>query len=146
MTTDQTPTDPRNGATILSEAQCWERLKGTSLGRIAVAVANRPDIFPINYGVLDETIVLRTTEGSKLASVAINDAIAFEIDGRDEDTNLAWSVVLHGSAEIVEHDETIDRIEAMAWFPWNEAPKNRFIQITATSLSGRAFVATGRKG
>lgn len=137
-------TDPRNGAQILTNEECWQRLHANSLGRLAVSVGEVPDIFPINYALVEESIILRTTEGSKLASIAVNRRIAFEIDGLDEPTNVAWSVVLHGIAEIIEHSALEAKIESLPWFPWNVAPKNRFVQLTANDVSGRAFVAHAR--
>ena len=69
-----------------------------------MSVAGRPDIFPINYVTTERTIFLRSAEGSKLVSIAINQAVAFEIDGYDEGHQRAWSVVLHGQARLIGHD------------------------------------------
>lgn len=137
-------TDARNGATILTPEQCWERLGSTTLGRLAVAVGSQPDIFPLNFVVIDNTIYLRTVEGSKLASVVINSSVAFEVDGLDEPTNVAWSVVLQGEAEVVADHRIMEQIEDLPWFPWNTAPKNQFIAIKPNRVSGRQFVAEGR--
>jgi len=62
-------TDPGSGVTILDESACWRLLRSTEVGRLAVALADRPDIFPINFLVDQATIVFRTAEGSKLAAV-----------------------------------------------------------------------------
>ena len=54
--------DPRNGAEILDDEACWERLRSEELGRLAVAVAGRPDIF-LSTTVSDGAIYLRSAEG-----------------------------------------------------------------------------------
>ena len=77
----------------LSESDSWDRLAGGSLGRLAVSVDGQPDVFPVNYAVQDRTIVIRTAEGTKLASVVVNALVAFEAD--DHDVARGWSVVVH---------------------------------------------------
>ena len=136
--------DPRNGAEILDDEACWERLRSEDLGRLAVAGAGRPDIFPINYTVSDGAIYLRSAEGSKLVSVVINEWVAFEIDGYIPADNHAWSVVAHGKAELLGNLEIEEYVAGLPLFPWNTSPKNRFIKIDVLELSGRSFVAEGR--
>lgn len=131
---------------ILGDEQCWELLSGEQFGRLAVSVAGRPDIYPVNFIVYKGVIIFRTAEGSKLASMAINAAVAFEVDGYDSETNVAWSVVVHGQAHLVEHTPDEDELEHLPLFPWNLAPKNRLVKIEAFELSGRRFVAEGRHG
>lgn len=129
---------------ILTIDECWEHLSAEQFGRLAVSVAGRPDIFPVNYIVYDRTLIFRTAEGTKLASMAINTAVAFEIDGYDESTNVAWSVVVHGQARLVQHGADADKLESLPLFPWNTSPKHRLVQFQPHELTGRSFVASGR--
>ena len=131
---------------VLTEEQCWELLGTQQIGRLAVVVAGRPDIFPVNYLVHDSELYFKTAEGSKLASVMAHREVAFEIDGYDEASNEAWSVVCVGMARVLSHDDEVEAAEHMPLFPWNLAPKNRFVAIEVTELSGRRFVAEGRRG
>ena len=138
-------TDNVSAIEILGVDDCWERLEAGDLGRLAVSVAGRPDIFPINYVTTERTIFLRSAEGSKLVSIAINQAVAFEIDGYDEGTNEAWSVVLHGQARLIGHDAMEVVAETLPLYPWNTSPKHRFIQIVPRDVSGRRFIVAGRR-
>lgn len=138
-------TDSQSGIEILGVDDCWTRLEGEDLGRLAVAVAGRPDIFPINYVASERMLFLRSAEGSKLVSIAINQAVAFEIDGYDAETNEAWSVVLHGQARLIGHDAMEAVAETLPLYPWNTSPKHRFIQIIPRDVSGRQFLAAGRQ-
>ena len=134
-----------NGAfEILTIDQCWNRLQGQQFGRLAVSVAGRPDIFPVNFVNYDRSVVFRTAEGTKLAAMAINAAVAFEVDGYDADTNTAWSVVMHGQARLIQHGTDAETLEGLPLFPWNTAPKHRLVQLRPHEISGRAFVAEGR--
>jgi uncharacterized protein len=130
---------------VLNDQQCWELLVANQIGRLAVVVAGRPDIFPVNYLVHEGEIYFKTAEGSKLASVMAHREVAFEIDGYDEVTNEAWSVVLIGMARVLSHDDEVEAAETLPLFPWNLAPKHRYVAIEATDLSGRRFVAEGRR-
>ena len=61
-----------------------ELLKRSQIGRLAVVVAGRPDIYPVNYLVHEDQVIFKTAEGSKLTSVMTHHEVAFEIDGYDE--------------------------------------------------------------
>ena len=137
-------TDAGNPIEELAVDKCWDLLENETLGRLAVSVSGVPDIFPINYAVMDRSIVVRTTEGSKLVSLMLNAAVAFEIDGWREEDNVAWSVVLKGLARDVTPGPLADRIAELPPVPWNTSPKNRFVIIEVSDVSGRSFEAKGR--
>lgn len=130
---------------VLTDEQCWELLDANQIGRLATVVGGQVDIFPVNYLVSDRQIYFKTAEGSKLASVMAHHEVAFEIDGFSEQTNEAWSVVLGGVARVLTHDDEMDAAETLPLFPWNTAPKNRYVVIEPVSLSGRRFIAEGRR-
>ena len=131
---------------VLDEAACWDLLRQEELGRLAVAVAHRPEIFPVNYAVVDGDIVFRTAEGTKLLSLFIGPEVAFEIDGYDGESGTAWSVVAKGYAvEAPVYEQSDD--DAFPVFPWAATPKTRFVRITPTEVTGRSFhVAQRRSG
>jgi uncharacterized protein len=123
----------------LTEPECWELLRTSEVGRIAVAIMNHPDIFPVNYVVDHGSIVFRTAEGTKLAAAVLGASVAFEIDGYDAAEGEAWSVVVKGSA--VEIEQLLGRFEAadLPLFPWHAGPKHRVVRIDPESISGRRF-------
>ena len=82
---------------VLSTTRCWELLRESVVGRLAVTVDGGPDIFPVNPVVDHGTIVFRTSAGTKLAAAKGRD-VAFEVDGYDISTAQAWSVVVKGRA------------------------------------------------
>jgi len=100
MTTNQT-----GDTEVLTTHECWELLRESVVGRLAVTVAGSPDIFPVNPIVDHGTIVFRTSAGTKFAATKGNE-VAFEVDGYDAGTAQAWSVVAKGRAhEILEVEE-----------------------------------------
>ena len=75
----------RNGLEVLSEQECWLLLEAAHVGRLAVSIAERPEIFPINYVVTGDDasgrgVVFLTAPGSKLAGAVLGRSVAFEID------------------------------------------------------------------
>ena len=126
----------------LDEHRCWELLRSQEVGRLAVAIANHPDIFPINFVVDHATIVFRTAEGTKLAASVLGDSVAFEIDG--ESDGEAWSVVVKGRAvEIERMYELFDAVE-LPLYPWHAAPKHRYVRILPELITGRRFRVVDR--
>ena len=92
--------------TVLATNESLELLRSSVVGRLAVSITDHPDIFPINYVVDRGCIVFRTAEGTKLAAAVLGRGVAFEVDGYDQPTGEAWSVVVKGHAVEIEqmHD------------------------------------------
>ncbi|MEM8620998.1 MAG: pyridoxamine 5'-phosphate oxidase family protein [Actinomycetota bacterium] len=131
-TTDSTTRD-------LSDAECWELLANTAVGRLAVDIAGQPDIFPINFVVDGSGIVFRSAAGTKLAGAVLNRFVAFEIDGYLPDERVAWSVVLKGTARQIEKMQERFDAEDLPLFPWLKGEKPNFVRIDPTSLTGRRY-------
>lgn len=127
------------GSTVLGTSECLELLRGEPVGRLAVAIRDQPDIFPINHVVDHGTVVFRTAEGTKLAAAVLGRAVAFEVDGYDPEAGEAWSVVIHGRAVEIERLEEIVEALDLPLFPWQAAPKHRFVRIEPFEITGRRF-------
>lgn len=124
----------------LDEQECWSLLAEDEIGRLAVAVSGRPDIFPVNYVVDGDDIVVRTSAGLKLAAAVLGTGVAFEVDGLDHDRHRGWSVVAHGRAEEIEGVEPRLHAEDLHIRPWAGGDKPRFIRIVVSELTGRRLV------
>jgi uncharacterized protein len=132
----------RQGSEVLETNECWERLRSTEVGRLAVSITDHPDIFPVNYVADRGTVVFRTAEGTKLAASVLGRAVAFEIDGYDPEHGDAWSVVIKGQASEIEHMQDVFDALDLPLFPWHAAPKHRFVRIEPFDISGRRFHVT----
>ncbi len=129
----------RLGITTLESNTCWELLRSSDVGRLAISICNHPDIFPVNFVVDHGTVVFRTAEGTKLAAAVLGASVAFEVDGYDADAGEAWSVVIKGRAEEIERmQEVFDALD-LPLFPWHAGPKHRFVRIAPDDVSGRRF-------
>lgn len=126
-----------NPITMLEHAESWALLRGESFGRLAVSVANQPDIFPVNFYADEDGILIRTAQGTKLLEVTINGAVAFEVDHHNE--HGAWSVVITGTAHVLERPEEIAAADELPLRTWVPTMKLVYVRITPTSVSGRRF-------
>jgi hypothetical protein len=128
---------PQGPVTLLTEAESWELLDGSNFGRLAVSVANQPEIFPINYYADGNTILFRTSEGTKLLEMTINSRVAFETDGYSDE--FAWSIIVKGTAHLIEDQETIFEADQLPLRPWIPTLKYIYVRITPTEVTGRQF-------
>ncbi|POH63137.1 MULTISPECIES: pyridoxamine 5'-phosphate oxidase family protein [Cryobacterium] len=122
---------------ILSEDECWELLLSSSFGRLAAAVADDIEIFPLNFVVADKRLLFRTAEGTKLLALTVNNKVALETDaiGRGD----AWSVVVKGLARVLDTQAEIEAANALPLRPLVPTLKYIWVEITPTELSGRRF-------
>ena len=129
----------------LSAKQCWELLRSTEVGRLAVIVGDHPEIFPINYAVDQGTVVFRSAQGTKDAAALGDAPVAFEADGYDAETGLVWSVVIKGQATTFHTiDEAVESFKADV-HPWQAGKKERFIRIRPDEITGRRFPKVERE-
>jgi uncharacterized protein len=127
-------------AQVLDPGTCWQLLRGTDVGRVAMCTGTSPDIVPVNYAVDEGALVIRTALGTRLAAVAAQaGAVAFEVDGHDLAADEAWSVVLTGQAEMVHGFTGVLDAAYLPVYPWQGGRKTLFVRIVVREVSGRRF-------
>jgi nitroimidazol reductase NimA-like FMN-containing flavoprotein (pyridoxamine 5'-phosphate oxidase superfamily) len=124
----------------LSEQECERLLASQDLGRVAMVIDGRPQIFPVNYAFADGVVVFRTGEGLKLDHSPMT-AVAFETDGIDATEGLAWSVMVQGTAQNVTNtiDPRSERLRHLAVSPAAPGDRNYWVGIYVSHISGRRF-------
>ncbi len=128
-----------NDVEKLESNQCLELLRAVSVGHLAVSNGDLPQIFPVNFTIDHGTVVFRTGEGTKLKTLRAQPRVAFEADGVNQETGVAWSVMVQGTAELFSNiEETLDSFNLML-FPWESGPKDQFVRIVPTNMTGRRF-------
>jgi nitroimidazol reductase NimA-like FMN-containing flavoprotein (pyridoxamine 5'-phosphate oxidase superfamily) len=133
---DTTETEPGH----LTPDECWALMRTTTVGRLAVAVAGAPEIFPVNYVVDHGTVVFRTAEGTKLAALTVAPLVAFEADGRVAgEPDEAWSVVIKGRMREIDRLDDVVATADLPLSPWHASPKGRFVRILPDEVTGRRF-------
>ncbi|MFM7064408.1 MAG: pyridoxamine 5'-phosphate oxidase family protein [Actinomycetes bacterium] len=130
----------RHGLEILDEDTCWQLLSTNFVGRLAVSIANQPELFPVNYVVDDRSLVFVTAEGTKLAAAVLGAGVAFEIDGADPLFHTGWSVVVRGHAREVEQMDELMAVRELPLTNWSTHDKRRWVRIEPLTVSGRRIV------
>lgn len=118
---------------------CWDLLRSSVVGRLAVVIEDHPDIFPLNYVVDGGSVVFRTAAGTKMAGALANTPVALEVDGYDVASEQAWSVVLRGRAEHILQPRALAAAGNLPLFPWQQGPKEHFVRIHLINMTGRRF-------
>jgi nitroimidazol reductase NimA-like FMN-containing flavoprotein (pyridoxamine 5'-phosphate oxidase superfamily) len=122
----------------LSPDECRELLSAGLVGRVAVCTPLGPHIVPVNYAVVDDSVVLRTSPYSVLGGHARGTILALEIDQFDYDSQRGWSVIARGRADAVTGAEELDHIRSV-WDPqaWAAGQRNLYLRIRWSELTGR---------
>ena len=124
----------------LDAKDCWEHLRSTTVGRLAVIVDDAPEIFPVNFTVEHSALVIRTGDGTKIDAMRSHPRVAFEIDGVDEET--AFSVVVKGDAKEITAPDDLRSTVSLDVSPLQPGTKNHFVRILAEEVTGRSFPVT----
>ena len=127
----------------LPRVECLRLLAANRFGRLAVATGDgAPLIRPVNYMFDDrsQSVVFRTTDGSKLHGVLEAGEAAFEIDGVDEGSRTGWSVVIRGVADEVSNPAEIRRLDSLGVTPWAPGSRRRWVRIRTRTVTGKRIV------
>lgn len=127
-----------NEAAELPYAKCRELLAGGVVGRVALCTSQGPRIFPLNYSVVNETVVFRTSAYGVVATHDWSSPVAFEVDHIDYADHKGWSVVATGVAHRVEDESELAQIRR-TWDPrpWASGSKPLYVRLPWEELTGR---------
>jgi uncharacterized protein len=145
---------PKNSAAKLSRSlveltrpECLALLETAELGRIVVALgAGRvPLIRPVNYTFdrPSQSVVFRTSRGSKFNALVRSASASFEIDSVDPQSQTGWSVIVSGVTEVVTRPAEIRRLEDAGLRTWAPGERSHWIRIQARTVSGRRIEVSG---
>lgn len=139
MLADSTPR-PVTALAPIEREECMRLLAATSVGRVVAASRGGPPLIrPVVYAFDDATqsIVFRSAEGSKLASLLGAERVAFEIDGVDPVDQLGWSVIVTGPVEEITGPAERARADRVGPRPWVTGDLAHLLRIRPTVVSGR---------
>lgn len=131
-----------NEAIDLTRAECEHLLRAGVGGRIALSAPDGPHIVPVNYSVVDDAVIVRTSPYSVLGTYGRDSVLAFEVDQFDHERQRGWSVVARGRGEVVNDPEELDHIRS-TWEPrpWAAGARTLYVRLRWTEVSGRRIGA-----
>lgn len=126
-----------SGIEVLGPDECRALLAQDDIGRVAVVIGATPMIFPVNYALDGDAIILRTMPGSRLD--VGQGLAAFEVDGFDRTGRSGWSVLVTGHLEEVPWYQTEDVARLQAWpvVSWPLGERNMWLRLRPSSTTGR---------
>jgi hypothetical protein len=112
------------------------------MGRLVFTYQALPAIRPVNHLVEGESIIVRATPGAAITAAARRDGtvVAYEADCIDADSQLGWSVIVVGTARLMEDEHAAARYRARLR-PWISGPADDVITISADMITGYRMVA-----
>lgn len=130
--------EARGGIEVLSRLECLALLSDDVIGRLAIVVGDAPMIMPVNYVMDGTAVVFRTDPGMKL-SWGPRAQACFEVDAFDRSTCTGWSVVAAGMLEEITpySASTYDRLRQLPVTPWAAGPKDHWMRLVPTLITGR---------
>ena len=121
----------------LTPAECFDLLEPGGVGRVGFAAADGIMMLPVNFAVARKTIVFRTAPDTLLAVYA-DGRVSFQADHLDEVLHAGWSVLVHGHAHKVTEEREVKQLEDRTRLePWAAGPRDVYVRITPTRISGR---------
>jgi hypothetical protein len=123
--------------TKLTPAECHRLIAPGGVGRIAFGAASGLVVLPVNFAVLEGSIVIRTGEGTIIDGHA-DGLAAFEVDHIDEALSQGWSVLVRGTAHRVAHPAELRNVrQACALWPWPGGERDIYVRIIPDTITGR---------
>jgi nitroimidazol reductase NimA-like FMN-containing flavoprotein (pyridoxamine 5'-phosphate oxidase superfamily) len=123
----------------LDEAECWGRLLGAQVGRLAFEGRDGAEILPLNYVLRGRTLLFRTAADAAMLAPQRR-PVAFEIDHWN--TRTAWSVIAHGELRPSTDPDAPAREAGSGIDPWapdERGPRSTVVELVVTTISGRQF-------
>ncbi len=89
----------------LSREQAFDLLDRQPVAHLGIVLDGEPLVFPMSYVMDGERILFRTLAGKKLDGIRANPRVCVEVSSFDEETGNWRSVIVSGTARLVDSDE-----------------------------------------
>ncbi|HEY7044831.1 MAG TPA: pyridoxamine 5'-phosphate oxidase family protein [Nocardioidaceae bacterium] len=136
--------DSTHGPHVLDATECWERVRESGVGRLAFVVENWPVVLPVNFCTDGDDVVLRSGEGLKLSTLRRSPAVALEVDSFEPLYRSGWSVLLLGTASVVDDPDESGRLDALGLRPWAASERASWLRVHPLQITGRRLARAWR--
>ncbi len=117
--------------------ECERLLRAAVFGRVVLATPDRLEVMPVNYAVMGDAVLVRTTTGSLLDRFADGETMLLEVDQVDHERWHGWSLVARGRAERIDEQQlSIAERGSPGPPPWVRG-RDVWIRLRWAELSGR---------
>lgn len=121
----------------IARDECMQRLRAQGVGRLGVEVRGKIAIYPVNYAVADDAIVVRVRHEGELDEATEDKEVAFELDHADTLYHEGWSVLVQGRSSHVTDPHELEALARLPLLPWGGTDRDLYLRVPIDSLSGR---------
>lgn len=130
--------------TSLTADECRALIAPGGVGRVLFVEPGRgPVAIPVNYRMDGADVVFRTSAGAGMAAGIRQDAVSFDVDHLDEALGEGWSVLVTGTASVIDDPAGLDRAAALGVEPWAGGERPVYVRLQVHQVTGRAIRVTG---
>ena len=123
--------------TTLDLKSCRELIRRGGVGRIVFSEARGPVALPVNFRIVDDSVIFRTAPLPELTSSLPMENVSFEVDHIDEALAEGWSVLISGHAHVIVDPSELQTAQAAGVTPWAGGERDIYVRIVPTEVSGR---------
>jgi uncharacterized protein len=118
---------------------CWALLENAEIARVAWQSESGVAMVPVNYRVEDGAVWFRIDPASTLAREVGGARVVLEVDQVEPQSRTGWSVIVVGTAELVDYLDAPDvLVDMQVWAP---GPHPLFVRVNASEVTGRRLFA-----
>lgn len=121
----------------LTPADCLAYLGSGGVGRFLFEEERGPVALPVNFAMLGEDVVFRTSPGTSESAGVLQQRVSFEVDHLDEALGEGWSVLLSGHAHVVTDPAELAQVQALRIEPWPGGQRDLYLRLVPTVITGR---------
>lgn len=130
----------RDGLEILDRNECLRLLASATLGRVGFSSGALPAVFPVNFDLDGQRILVRTGQGGRLDTALQDAVVAFEVDDLDPVSHAGWSVAVTGVATEVDDPAERRSSQQEPAVRWAGAGAEAVFAISTELVSGRRTI------
>lgn len=122
----------------IDRVECLELLASHHVGRVAYCDELGPVVLPVNYALDEETVLIRVSPHSTLATHLRSGPATFQIDDFEDYNQSGWSVLVRGDAAYVDAQDLPSGDHRPV--VWAEGQRTLHVRITPHDISGRRLL------
>jgi uncharacterized protein len=121
----------------IGREECLRLLASAQIGRVVFTERALPAVQPVNFVVRDDTIIMSTVAGSRLAGAAGDTVLGFEVDDIDPEQHAGWTVTVVGRSHLVRDPVEVSALSSLPLIPWVLGRRTQFIKLGLELVHGR---------
>src|SRR5436190_19795701 len=121
------PVRNRSRLEQLDDDACLQLLAREPVGRLALSSGALPVVLPVNFVLVERTIVFASDPGSKLDAARAGTVACFEVDGFDRWNHGGWSVLATGRLRELTDVRRLTEARELPLSPWALSHANHFV-------------------